>query len=151
MANRRKKRCTNPACRKVFSYGVGEILCCPWCGKGSDRSWIGFRFGVDAVPVLRKGSYIVRLERLVTNRRVKAIKAYREVFRTGGVSQGLPSLKESKEIIDGLAHGRPYTLADVSAEALPVLMAEGHMDLAFRRMSSRASHAKRREGKGRAV
>ena len=133
--NNRKKRCANPACRRVFTYAAGEKINCPWCGDASGRTdgyqWIAwrkgsFRFGVDRIPVLGKGFYKVRLERLVTSKKLAAIKAYR------AASAVAPGLRESKMTVEGVAEGRPHTMVDLTADQVLLLMREGQMDLSYR-------------------
>ena len=140
--NNRNKRCANPACRKVFAYTPGEAVRCPWCGDASRRvdgyRLIGrckgtFRFGVDRIPALGKGRYTVRLERLVTSKKLAAIKACRYALKDIA-----PTLKECKLVIDGVAEGRPHTMAGLTAEQVLLLMREGQMDLSFRRKKQEA-------------
>ena len=81
MANMRKKRCTNPACRKTFSYVPGGVIHCPWCEEGAQRGWATFQFGVDALPMLQKGYFTVRLDRpAAMNKKLAAIKALRSAW-----------------------------------------------------------------------
>ena len=74
MVNMRKKRCTNPACRKSFSYVPGGVIHCPWCEEGTQRDWTTFRFGVDALPKLQKGYFTVQLDRpAAMNKKLAAV------------------------------------------------------------------------------
>lgn len=131
MANMRKKRCTNPACRKTFSYVPGGVIHCPWCGEGSERGWVTFRFAAGAVPALKKGYYAVRLDRpAAMNKKLAAIKALRSAWAMTGA--GSISLKEAKHIMDGVWDGRPYVLEAQTAGQALLMMREGHVDLSFR-------------------
>lgn len=134
--NYRKKRCANPACRKVFAYVPGETVRCPWCGDASrrtdgyqaiDRYMRTFRFGVSTVPALPKGRYMVRLERLAAPKKLLAIKAYRAAF-----AGETPGLRESKMVVDGVGEGRPHVMTGLTADQVMNLMREGQMDLSYR-------------------
>ena len=131
MANMRKKRCTNPVCRKTFSYMPGGVIRCPWCEEGTQRGWATFRFAVDRVPALDKGYYTVRLERpAMGNKKLLAIKALRSAWvMTGAESLGL---KEAKLIMDGVWNGQPYVLEAQTVGQVLLMMRVGHLDLSFR-------------------
>ena len=140
MANMRKKRCTNPACRKTFSYVPGGMIHCPWCEAGTQRGWATFQFGVDALPKLQKGFFTVRLDRpAAMNKKLVAIKALRSAWVMSGA--GLLGLKEAKHIMDGVWSGQPFVLEAQTAGQVLLMMREGHVDLSFRR-ERRISHRK---------
>ena len=131
MANMRKKRCTNPACRKTFSYVPGGAIHCPWCEEGAQRGWATFHFGVDALPKLQKGNFTVRLDRpAAMNKKLAAIKALRSTW--GMTGTGFLSLKEAKHIVDGVWDGQPYKMEGQTAGQVMLMMREGHVDLSFR-------------------
>ena len=131
MANMRKKRCTNPACRKTFSYVPGGVIHCPWCEEGTQRGWATFQFGVDALPMLHKGYFTVRLDKpAAMNKKLAAIKALRSAWVMTGA--GPLGLKEAKHIMDGVWNGQPFVLEAQTAGQALLMMREGNVDLSFR-------------------
>lgn len=131
MANMRKKRCTNPACRKTFSYVPGGVIHCPWCEEGTQRGWATFQFGVDALPMLHKGYFTVRLDKpAAMNKKLAAIKALRSAWVMTGA--GPLGLKEAKHIMDSVWNGQPFVLEAQTAGQALLMMREGHVDLSFR-------------------
>ena len=131
MANMRKKRCTNPACRKTFSYVPGGVIHCPWCEEGTQRGWATFQFGVDALPMLHKGYFTVRLDKpAAMNKKLLAIKALRSAWVMTGA--GPLGLKEAKHIMDGIWNGKPFVLEAQTAGQVLLMMREGYVDLSFR-------------------
>ncbi len=114
------KRCTNSACRKVFSTLNFEVKC-PFCGKAypqlasTRKAPLGYFCPKDRV-LKQARDFMEAWEK------VKAIKEIRNIFRSRGYVLGL---KEAKSLADGYKDGRfprkKWKVEGVNEEGLKVL------------------------------
>ena len=135
------KRCTDSSCRRTFSTLDFDGRC-PYCGKAYPQLnrqrkkdiALAFHACGDPVPAsLPRGLYRVLVKPQRINEKIEAIKAIRHAV------PGL-SLKGSKDLIDGVITGIPFTVRNLGADQMKTLL-QAPMDVCFGRQGKQGQWA----------